>query len=744
MNGGNGDNLYFNSGRFGYSNRTPPKTPNDPGKVISWLRRMQLFLGSEGLEHTISSNPTCPVYVISCKDRDFFFSIHGEKLLADHQKAWGYLLEATCNTEIEEKLVACSCVPEVWEVIQGWSLPTSDSSGITFLSTAVIGGMAAISPAGVLDSSMAVEIDIGPTSPSSLYTSNIINNICHAISSVVSLIGSNAFVHLYDSDIISRICHATSSVNAIIGRNAFVYRHIIHTSAEDQSLGLEGCGTAGRTPRGTKKNRRSHRTHRWAPYPSVHDAEGSDIWPASVGRHVGLRGIAHANVVTVSGGGRGDSSRDQDDGGSKGVTWADQQTGDMPSGGHFFALQPALTAAYSPDYATVWVGDSASSVHGTGSGKFMYNKRHPLSAEAFLLIGDGRKLKVECFGSLDVVFHRKDYVRVTLENVAVVPGLAFDLTSFNSIQEKHDILMNRDGTWILDDRVHFVKLPAGNYIQATWVEHGANSPAMVPAVMRPGQQRGINNDDLHISLGHTNDAIARETAKQMGMKVTDTRGYCDRCGEAKAIRHAVPRKTKAKSGRPLQQVFIDPTGPYPLSRAPFVGKVPTWGGGAVMDATAAAVAPAAATVTGSGVFPAASPRGAEGAPASAAVVASTVTGSGVFPAGSARGAAGAPASAVVAAASAVATATAAAAAAAAIPPDGAREMAVAQSSVFPTPQVDWITARHNQYPETATTRRRPRTAGGFGFRLGDARNVRAHLGGGGAQGVCRTYSGWDV
>ena len=141
------------------------------------------------------------------------------------------------------------------------------------------------------------------------------------------------------------------------------------------------------------------------------------------------------------------------------------------------------------------IGDSASSVHGTGSGKFVHNKRRPLPGEAFLLIGDGRKLKVQCFGSLDVVFHCKDDVRVKLENVAVVPGLAFNLMSFNCIQEKHDILISRDGTWILDGRVHFVKLPAGNYIQATRVEHGANPPAMVAAMMRPGQQWGINNED---------------------------------------------------------------------------------------------------------------------------------------------------------------------------------------------------------------------------------------------------------
>ena len=54
VSGDHGGNLYFNSGRFGYSNRTPPKIPNDPGKVISWLRRMQLSLGSEGLEHIIT------------------------------------------------------------------------------------------------------------------------------------------------------------------------------------------------------------------------------------------------------------------------------------------------------------------------------------------------------------------------------------------------------------------------------------------------------------------------------------------------------------------------------------------------------------------------------------------------------------------------------------------------------------------------------------------------------------------
>ena len=102
VSGGIDGNFSFNSGHFGYSNRAPPKIPNDPGKVISWLRRMQLFLGSEGLEHTITTpNPTGPIYVSSCKNHIFLVLIHGEKLVADHQKARGYLLEGTCNTEIE-------------------------------------------------------------------------------------------------------------------------------------------------------------------------------------------------------------------------------------------------------------------------------------------------------------------------------------------------------------------------------------------------------------------------------------------------------------------------------------------------------------------------------------------------------------------------------------------------------------------------------------------------------------------
>ena len=63
-------------------------------------------------------------------------------------------------------------------------------------------------------------------------------------------------------------------------------------------------------------------------------------------------------------------------------------------------------------------------MYGADHGKFVCNKWLPLPAEGFLLTGDGRKLKVWV---IDVFLHCKGDVRATLEFVAVVPGLAFNL-----------------------------------------------------------------------------------------------------------------------------------------------------------------------------------------------------------------------------------------------------------------------------------------------------------------------------
>ncbi|CAN0290392.1 unnamed protein product, partial [Ectocarpus fasciculatus] len=88
-----------------------------------------------------------------------------------------------------------------------------------------------------------------------------------------------------------------------------------------------------------------------------------------------------------------------------------------------------------------WVGDSGASVQGTSSRRHMYDTRPPTAAEKFLMIGNGSSMEVVCMGSLDLLLLCDTTVRLTLTNVAYVPGLEYDLMSFNLLQAEYDILL---------------------------------------------------------------------------------------------------------------------------------------------------------------------------------------------------------------------------------------------------------------------------------------------------------------
>ena len=53
--------------------------------------------------------------------------MHGEQTVRDNWKVWQYLLEATCKTDIEEKLPACNSVHEARGVVTEWTLPASEA-----------------------------------------------------------------------------------------------------------------------------------------------------------------------------------------------------------------------------------------------------------------------------------------------------------------------------------------------------------------------------------------------------------------------------------------------------------------------------------------------------------------------------------------------------------------------------------------------------------------------------------------
>ena len=210
-----------------------------------------------------------------------------------------------------------------------------------------------------------------------------------------------------------------------------------------------------------------------------------------------------------------------------------------------------------------WVGDSGAFVHRTGSMDHFYNTRPPTPKESRLTVGTGEVMQTKCIGDLDMVLHCDEDVVVTLREVSFVPGVWYELMSFNIIQETEDIVLNKTGAHMLRGRVRFGKERNGNYVQATRVARDSRGPpATVAAVMRPGRQRSMNINDMHYSLGHANDATLLETMKQLHLKLTGHRQYCSGCGEAKAIRAAVPKTTSFRATRPLERLSGDLTGPF--------------------------------------------------------------------------------------------------------------------------------------------------------------------------------------
>ena len=152
-----------------------------------------------------------------------------------------------------------------------------------------------------------------------------------------------------------------------------------------------------------------------------------------------------------------------------------------------------------------------------------------------------------------------------------------------------DCLPQRDrlyseGAHILGSRIIFTKHANGNYVQATNVAHDGSPavcpnpgmpattvpsatvpPAMAAAVLRPGATTSADMNDLHVSLGHAQEGNLRETAKQMGIRVTGTLRPCSECAAAKGIRRSVSRSMARRTTKPLELLYGDLSGAMPTS-----------------------------------------------------------------------------------------------------------------------------------------------------------------------------------
>ena len=88
--------FYFPSGHL---NTRPPIFPTDPAKVPAWRHRMMFFLNSHGLGFTVKQSIN-PVNIIS-EDKTILARRHTPQMVAEHERAWTFLLEATVGAPFE-------------------------------------------------------------------------------------------------------------------------------------------------------------------------------------------------------------------------------------------------------------------------------------------------------------------------------------------------------------------------------------------------------------------------------------------------------------------------------------------------------------------------------------------------------------------------------------------------------------------------------------------------------------------
>ena len=97
-------------------------------------------------------------------------------------------------------------------------------------------------------------------------------------------------------------------------------------------------------------------------------------------------------------------------------------------------------------------------------------------------------------------------------------------------------------------------------LEVNLTENGLVRIALGTALaMRAGASRDVM--EVHCMLAHPSEDITRKTAEMMGIETTGQWGACETCFQAKAKRHAVPKKTDEWASVRGQRFFVDVGGP---------------------------------------------------------------------------------------------------------------------------------------------------------------------------------------
>ena len=115
----------------------------------------------------------------------------------------------------------------------------------------------------------------------------------------------------------------------------------------------------------------------------------------------------------------------------------------------------------------IWIGDNDVSCRMTNDASKMYFMRPPHFDQKEVITSDGFRLKVECVGNIDVIFHGRSDEPITMIDVSYVPDLKFNLFSFHKAQQTHIIILDAAGAHIMGKNLTFPCEKGGSYLKAT-------------------------------------------------------------------------------------------------------------------------------------------------------------------------------------------------------------------------------------------------------------------------------------
>ena len=212
-----------------------------------------------------------------------------------------------------------------------------------------------------------------------------------------------------------------------------------------------------------------------------------------------------------------------------------------------------------------WESDSGATFHmsHTRTGMSAYKKASPGTN---VEIADGNILPVGGSGRIEVDLDqpRRTTKMVKMDDVACVPGLSRNLLSTVKAAEQwgKPLIYYRNKAVLRfpgEESLVFKFCPRRGLFSATGARRIPRQEAALEAnltenglviiasgaTLRASASRDIM--EVHRMFAHPSEDITRKTAVMMGIETTGQWGACETCFQAKAKRHAVPKKTDERA-----------------------------------------------------------------------------------------------------------------------------------------------------------------------------------------------------